>query len=264
MPISRRSAHPFRCLRRCRGFDGEGDRFGDARMRRAAAARPPFEGYGPLVAGSERPARSAARLQLPRVLARGRRADRRRRSCRRATTAWPRFRPARSAPGWCATTRSAVDDVTKTGCAPVPHVPGATYDPEGVGGTTTLLVGHARPAASAHRVSLAGTLDQLRRRPDAVGHLAHLRRGRRRCWASRTATCSRSIPWRGGNPEPIRAMGRFEHEAVGVRSPRPRLPDRGRRRAARLLLPLPARAAAARARQPARGRQPRRDGGRRA
>ena len=33
---------------------------------------------------------------------------------------------------------------TRTALVPVAHVPGATYDPEAVGGTTTLLVGHDR------------------------------------------------------------------------------------------------------------------------
>ena len=38
----------------------------------------------------------------------------------------------------------------------VPHVAGATYDPEAFGGTTTLLVGR-RGHLRSHHVSLAGT-----------------------------------------------------------------------------------------------------------
>src|SRR5688572_6296553 len=37
-----------------------------------------------------------------------------------------------------------VDDVEEDGLAPVPEVPGVHYDPEGTGGTTTLLVRHDR------------------------------------------------------------------------------------------------------------------------
>jgi secreted PhoX family phosphatase len=104
------------------------------------------------------------------------------------------------------------DDVDEDGAVPVAHVPGATYDPDGTGGTTTLLVGPNRRLID-HRVSLAGTVTNCAGGPspwdtwltceedDSVLSMPH-------------GYVFEVDPWRGGNPEPIRAMGRFEHEAV--------------------------------------------------
>jgi len=108
-----------------------------------------------------------------------------------------------------------LDAVEEDGTIPVPRLNGITYDPEGVGGTTTLLIDNARKL-SLDRVSLAGTLDNCAGGPTP--------------WQT-WLTCEETTdtltmphgyvfevdPSTGGNPTPIIAMGRFEHEAVSFR-----------------------------------------------
>jgi secreted PhoX family phosphatase len=104
------------------------------------------------------------------------------------------------------------EGVLEESLVPVSALADATYDPAGAGGTTTLLVSHHRELLH-HQISLSGTLDNCGDGASPWG-----------TWLS----CEETLeviekphgyvfevdPKRGGNPEPILGMGRFEHEAV--------------------------------------------------
>ena len=137
------------------------------------------------------------------------------------------------------TTRSGPATRTRRVAAPE-----LTYDPKAMGGTTTLSLDH-----HLNRVddtSAWPARGQLRRRPHPVGHVAHLRGDRdhgRRHRRQGPRLRVRGRPGAPGattsSPTPLRALGRFAHEAVVVDPHRgDRLPDRGRKQPQRSRLPL--------------------------
>ena len=118
-------------------------------------------------------------------------------------------------------------EISGGGRSPCRTVAGLVYDPGAHGGTTTIDV-DAAGRRVAEYVSLAGTYNNCAGGRDALGHLAHLRGDRGR--AGHDATKDHGYvfevdphdPDANRDPQPIKALGRFAHEAVAVD------PDEGR------------------------------------
>jgi uncharacterized protein len=103
--------------------------------------------------------------------------------------------------------------VAEDGVAPVPHAEGHTYDPNGTGGTTTLVVDSRRRLVS-HRVSLAGTSTNCAGGPTPWGTWLTCEETDEVIEGVRHGYVFEVDPTRGGDPAPITGLGRFEHEAV--------------------------------------------------
>jgi uncharacterized protein len=107
----------------------------------------------------------------------------------------------------------AGEDVAEDGVVPVPHVSGHVYDPNAVGGTTTLVVGANRQLVS-HHASLAGTSTNCAGGPTPWRSWLTCEETDETIDGVKHGYVFEVDPSQGGNPVPIKAMGRFEHEAV--------------------------------------------------